>query len=69
MPYASNSDLPLPVRNHLPVHAQSIFREAFNHAFASHEGDPRQEEAAHRIAWAAVERKYVKRGGMWVERE
>ena len=40
--------------------------EAFNHAFASHAGDARQEEAAHRIAWAAVKRSYVKVGGSWV---
>jgi len=31
-------------------------------------GDPRQEEAAHRIAWAAVKRRYVKEGDRWVER-
>ena len=31
-------------------------------------GDPRQEEAAHRIAWAAVKRSYVKVGGSWIGR-
>ena len=56
MPYATNADLPPSVRNHLPDHAQDIYREAFNHAYAAHEGDVRQEEAAHRIAWAAVKR-------------
>jgi cation transport regulator len=56
------------VRNHLPEHAQSIYREAFNHAFAAHAGDPRQEEAAHRIAWAAVKRSYEKIGDEWVQR-
>ncbi len=66
MPYDSNADLPPSVGNHLPEHAQDIYREAFNHAFATHAGDPRQEEAAHRIAWAAVKRSYVKRGGEWV---
>ena len=68
MPYNHNSDLPPSVRNHLPPHAQDIYREAFNHAFAAHENDPRQEEAAHRIAWAAVKRRYVKAGDEWVER-
>lgn len=68
MPYSQNSDLPVAVRNHLPEHAQDIYREAFNHAFADHAGDPRQEEAAHRIAWAAVKRSYVKEGVMWVRR-
>jgi len=65
MPYASNEDLPLLVRGHLPQHAQDIYREAFNHAFEAHTGDPRQEEASHRIAWAAVKRSYVKIGGTW----
>ena len=68
MPYLSNADLPPSVRHHLPDHAQAIYREAFNHAFAAHSGDPRQEEAAHRIAWAAVNRGYVKEGTQWVER-
>jgi len=68
MPYRSNDDLPPSVARHLPPHAQDIYREAFNHAFAAHAGDPRQEEAAHRIAWAAVKRSYVKVGDQWVER-
>ena len=55
MPYPSNADLPASVRAHLTEHAQDIYREAFNHAYAAHQGDSRQEEAAHRIAWAAVE--------------
>ena len=62
MPYLINEDLPPRVRTHLPEHAQDIYREAFNHAFAAHAGDPRQEEAAHRIAWAAVKRSYIKPG-------
>jgi cation transport regulator len=68
MPYRVNADLPPSVRDHLPEHAQDIYREAFNHAFAAHAGDPRQEEAAHRIAWAAVKRRYKKIGDFWVER-
>lgn len=66
MPYRTNADLPASVRSHLPAHAQDIYREAFNHAFASHAGDPRQEEIAHRTAWAAVKRSYVKIGTEWV---
>ena len=65
MPYRANTDLPPPVRAHLPAHAQDIYREAFNHAFASHVGDERQEEIAHRTAWAAVKRSYVKVGDYW----
>ncbi|HET7022977.1 MAG TPA: ChaB family protein [Xanthobacteraceae bacterium] len=68
MPYRSNSDLPASVRSHLPPHAQDIYREAFNQAFAAHVDDPRQEERAHRIAWAAVKRSYVKVGGSWIGR-
>jgi cation transport regulator len=54
MPYRTNDDLPVSVRVHLPYHARDIYREAFNHAYAAHSGDVRREEAAHRIAWAAV---------------
>ena len=68
VPYSQNRELPPSVRSHLPEHAQDIYREAFNHAFDAHMGDPRQEEAAHRIAWAAVKRRYVKEGDRWVER-
>jgi cation transport regulator len=68
MPYAANTDLPPSVSRHLPEHAQDIYREAFNHAFAAHVDDPRQEEAAHRIAWAAVKRSYVKMGSEWLPR-
>jgi cation transport regulator len=68
-PYRQNFDLPPAVRNHLPAHAQDIYREAFNHAFAVHADDPRQEEAAHRIAWAAVKRRYIKEGREWVARD
>jgi cation transport regulator len=68
MPYPTNDDLPNSVRAHLPDHAQDIYREAFNHAYAAHSGDVRQEEAAHRIAWAAVKRSYVKIDGNWIAR-
>ena len=65
-PYRTNIDLPASVRDHLPSHAQDIYRAAFNHAFAAHAGDVRQEEIAHRTAWAAVKRSYVKDGDHWV---
>ena len=68
MPYASNESLPPSVRAHLPDHAQDIYREAFNHAWAAHAAEGRQEEAAHRIAWAAVKRSYVKLGNEWIAR-
>ena len=68
MPYRLNSELPASLRRRLPEHAQDIYRQAFNHAFAAHTGDPRREEAAHRIAWAAVKRSYVKVGDAWIAR-
>jgi cation transport regulator len=68
MPYATNEALPPSVRSHLPNHAQEIYRAAFNNAFAEHAGDPRREEASHRIAWAAVKRSYEKVGSDWVGR-
>lgn len=64
MPYASNADLPDSLRSHLPAHAQDIFRAAFNHAWESYGGD---EEVAHRVAWAAVKKRYRKVGHDWVE--
>lgn len=68
MPYFSNDDLPPSVRNHLPDHAQEIYREAFNHAWEQYASDSRQEEIAHRVAWAAVKKSYVKLGTEWVPR-
>jgi len=47
MPYRVNSDLPPSVRNHLPDHAQNIYREAFNDAFASHADEIDREQRAH----------------------
>ena len=68
MPYRSNKGLPVSVRHSLPEHAQDIYREAFNHAFEAHTGEARQEEAAHRIAWAAVKRRYAKTAQGWMEK-
>jgi cation transport regulator len=68
MPYSANEDLPPAVRNHLPDHAQAIYREVFNHAWDECASEPDQEEIAHRVAWAAVKRKYLKVGSEWVPR-
>jgi cation transport regulator len=70
MPYAANDDLPPNIRNHLPQHAQDIFREAFNHAWRSYGArEPaRREEIAHRVAWAAVKKQYHKVGDAWAPR-
>jgi cation transport regulator len=64
MPYSSNSDLPESVRDHLPEHAQDIFRAAFNSAWDEYGHD---EPRAFRVAWGAVEREYHKdESGRWV---
>lgn len=66
MPYASISDLPDSVRDNVPKHAQEIYKEAFNSAWDEYadgderRGDESREEAAHKIAWAAVKKKYSK---------
>lgn len=66
MPYTSTSDLPESVTNVLPAHAQDIYKEAFNHAWDEYKdpsdrrGDSSREEAAHRVAWAAVKNSYEK---------
>lgn len=68
MPYLTNADLPASVRDHLPHHAQDIYREGFNHAWEQYARDPRREEIAHRLAWAVVEKVYTKLGAEWIRR-
>lgn len=60
LPYASIDDLPPPVRSHLPLHAQEIYLAAFNNAWTEYHshGPEQREQTAHRVAWAAVKRKY-----------
>jgi cation transport regulator len=66
VPYKAISDLPDSVRNHVPAHAQEIYKEAFNHAWNEYadederRGDESREEAAHKVAWAAVKKQYSK---------
>ncbi len=72
MPYPHNRDLPDSVRDNLPEHAQTIYREAFNHAWTEYadpsdrRDDASQEETAHRVAWSAVKQTYEKgESGRW----
>jgi cation transport regulator len=72
MPYSANADLPDRVRNHLPEHAQTIYREAFNHAYQEYQNPAKRhteesrEEVAHKVAWSAVKDKYEKsESGQW----
>ena len=44
---------------------RTFIAKSFNHAYASHAGE---EARAHRVAWAAVKRSYVKVGDSWVAR-
>lgn len=68
MPYKKLSDLPDSVRDHLPKHAQEIYRAAYNNAWDEYDHD---EERAHRVAWAAVKHKYEKdeETGDWKPKE
>ena len=66
MPYERKADLPDSVRDNLPAHAESIYKEAYNSA----EDQYGEEERAHRVAWSAVENKYEKNDqGNWVSKE
>jgi cation transport regulator len=72
MPYTQNQDLPARVTSHLPDHAQTIYREAFNHAWDEYKDadkrrdDSSREEVAHKVAWSAVKEKYEKsESGQW----
>jgi cation transport regulator len=64
MPYMDLDDLPASVRNNLPKHAQEIYRAAYNNAWDEYAQD---EERAHKVAWSAVKKKYVKdeSSGQW----
>lgn len=62
MPYKQIDDLPESVKEHLPKHAQEIFRAAFNSAVEEYS----EEERAFRVAWSAVKRDYEKGDdGQW----
>lgn len=71
MPYLTVEDLPVPIQAHLPLHAQEIYRGALNSAWTQYaDRSPEQREStAHRVAWAAVKRKYEKSGDRWIPRE
>lgn len=70
MPYRSNTELPESVKGALPAPAQDIYRSAFNHAWQEcHTPKTRQalqrEQTAHKVAWAAVRRRYELVGEHW----
>lgn len=76
MPYNKLEELPESVRDALPKHAQEIYRAAFNSAWDEYQapqerrGEESREEAAHKVAWAAVKRQYTKddASGRWTSK-
>lgn len=76
MPYERIKDLPDSVKDNLPRHAQEIYLKAFNSAWEQYDrpeerrGDASREETAHKVAWAAVKKKYEKdeNSGDWKEK-
>jgi cation transport regulator len=74
MPYERIIDLPMSVRDNLPLHAQEIYQEAFNHAWKEYDepeerrGNASREEVSHKVAWSAVKRVYQKKNGKWVRK-
>jgi len=62
MPYSKTSELPKGVKDALPAQAQTIFMKAFNSAEKDND-----EEAAFKIAWAAVKKSYKKVDDKWVK--
>jgi len=72
MPYTTNENLPDGVKDHLPAHAQDIYREAFNNAWHQYKdpkkrrGNESREEVSHKVAWSAVKEKYAKKDDKWV---
>jgi cation transport regulator len=75
MPYQRISDLPESVKDNLPKHAQEIYLAAYNSAWEQYDqpeerrGDASRDETAHRVAWAAVKKKYEKQGDKWVGKD
>jgi len=71
VPYDKISDLPDSVKENLPKGAQEIYKEAYNSAHKEYKdpeerrGDASREETAHKVAWAAVKKKYEKSNGKW----
>jgi len=77
VPYQTTQDLPESVQQVLPDHAQRIYLEAFNHAWAEYKykedrrGEATREETAHKVAWGAVKHTYEKEEntGKWREKK
>lgn len=73
VPYKSLQDLPDAIQNKLPRHAQEIYQAAFNNAWKTYarpedRDNGSQVEVAHKVAWAAVMKKYHKFHNKWTSR-
>lgn len=74
MPYENLGQLPAGVAGSLPVHAQRIYRSAYNNAWFQYEDadegqyDSCREDTARKVAWAAVRQQYEQREGRWQEK-
>lgn len=76
MPYGRKEELPGPVREHLPAHAQEVYRKAFNSAWdqyadeSARRTEESREEVAHKVAWSAVRHAGYEKGddGDWHRR-
>lgn len=71
MPY-TKSNPPTRIKG-LPKHAQEIWISAYNSAWEAYDPEKARAESreayANSVAWAAVNKKYVKKGERWVARE
>jgi cation transport regulator len=59
----------------LPEHAREIYKKAHANALKQYQKPEKRrgkkqsaEQVAHKVAWAAVKKKYEKHGDTWVER-
>ncbi len=77
MPYKEVSDLPEKIRHVLPEHAQKIYMKAYNNAVGEYKDAKKRartedslEKVAHKVAWAAVKKKYKKEKDIdaWIEK-
>lgn len=69
MPYKSLNELPPPVKDNLPTHAEEIYMATYNSAWEQHGKEKDAEITCNSIAWAAVKRAYKKVEGKWVAKE
>ena len=69
MPYHRNDELPESVKGALPVNAQDIYRSAFNHVWQECRSSTAvtvpTDQVAHKVAWAAVRRRFEQIGNSW----